>query len=68
LFDSRYSKEICYITMLPASLKASLREHLKRVKMVHEKDLSDGWGQVSLPHALDRKYPFGFHIIWTSIS
>jgi integron integrase len=45
------------ITMLPASLKAPLREHLKRVKMVHEKDLSDGWGQVSLPHALDRRYP-----------
>uniref|UniRef100_A0A7C4W6Q2 Tyr recombinase domain-containing protein n=1 Tax=Desulfatirhabdium butyrativorans TaxID=340467 RepID=A0A7C4W6Q2_9BACT len=43
--------------MLPASLKAPLREHLKRMKMVHEKDLSDGWGQVSLHHALDRKYP-----------
>ena len=43
--------------MLPASLKAPLREHPMRVKMVHEKDLSDGWGQVSLPHALDRKYP-----------
>jgi len=45
------------ITMLPASLKTPVQEPLKRVKMVHEKDLSDGWGQVSLPHVLDRKYP-----------
>lgn len=45
------------VTMLPASLKASLREHLKRVKTTHERDLSDGWGCVLLPDALDRKYP-----------
>jgi len=45
------------ITMLPASLKAPLQEHLKRVKRIHEKDLADGWGSVLLPCALDRKYP-----------
>ena len=45
------------ITMLPQSLAAPLREHLQRVKMVHEKDLSDGWGRVQMPYALDRKYP-----------
>lgn len=45
------------ITMLPASLKAPLQEHLKRVKRIHEKDLADGWGSVPLPYALDRKYP-----------
>jgi len=27
------------------------------VKAIHEKDLSDGWGCVLLPDALDRKYP-----------
>jgi integron integrase len=45
------------ITMLPESLKASLQEHLKTVKAVHERDLADGWGRVLMPDALDRKYP-----------
>jgi integron integrase len=44
------------ITMLPESLKTSLQDHLKDVKIVHEKDLSDGWGRVQMPYALDRKY------------
>jgi len=45
------------ITMLPESVKAPLREHLKRVKASHERDLADGWGCVSMRDALDRKYP-----------
>lgn len=45
------------ITMLPASLKAPLQEHLRTVKAIHERDLADGWGRVLLPDALDRKYP-----------
>jgi integron integrase len=45
------------ITMLPESLKERLRQHLDRVKTIHEKDLSDGWGRVLMPNALDRKYP-----------
>jgi integron integrase len=45
------------ITMLPASVKAPLQDHLKRVKMVHERDLADGWGHLQLPMALARKYP-----------
>lgn len=45
------------ITMLPESLKAPLRDHLTRVRVVHQRDLADGWGRVLLPHALDRKYP-----------
>jgi integron integrase len=45
------------ITMLPESLKASLQEHLKKVKLIHERDLAEGWGRVQLPGALDRKYP-----------
>jgi integron integrase len=45
------------ITMLPASLKAPLQDHLKKVKAVHERDLADGWGRVQLPMALERKYP-----------
>ena len=45
------------ITMLPASVKTPMQEHLKRVKALHEKDLADGWGRVLMPDALDRKYP-----------
>jgi integron integrase len=45
------------ITMLPESLKAPLREHLKKVQAIHARDLTEGWGRVHLPEALDRKYP-----------
>lgn len=44
------------ITMLPVSLKTSLQEQLKSVKVIHERDLADGWGRVLMPDALDRKY------------
>jgi site-specific recombinase XerC len=43
--------------MLPESVKVRLQEHLKKVKAVHERDLSEGWGRVHMPGALDRKYP-----------
>jgi integron integrase len=45
------------VTMLPASLVAPLQEHLQRVKLLHQQDLKDGYGQVYLPYALDRKSP-----------
>ena len=34
-----------------------LRTHLERVKVLHERDLSEGFGDVYLPFALARKYP-----------
>jgi integrase len=43
--------------MLPDSLKAKLQTHLKRVKLLHEKDLAAGQGKVYLPFALGKKYP-----------
>ena len=45
------------ITMLPDSLKSPLRDHLKKVKAIHEKDQAEGWGRVLMSDALDRKYP-----------
>ena len=45
------------VTMLPASLKVDLLEHLKKVKHLHDKDLREGHGQTQLPYALARKYP-----------
>jgi len=53
--DGKGSKD--RITMLPESLKAPLREHLKKVTAIHEQDLTEGWGRVQMPTALDRKYP-----------
>jgi integron integrase len=44
-------------TMLPASLKARLTAHLGDVRRQHHRDLSDGFGRVTLPAALERKYP-----------
>lgn len=45
------------VTMLPQSVMASLQQHLVRVKLLHQRDLADGHGDVELPHALARKYP-----------
>lgn len=45
------------VTMLPESVIEPLRTHLEKVKILHEKDLREGCGEVYLPHALERKYP-----------
>lgn len=44
-------------TMLPATIKEPLLRHLQAVKRHHEENLNRGLGRVSLPNALDRKYP-----------
>jgi site-specific recombinase XerD len=45
------------VTMLPDSLIEPLKEHLQRVKRLHEEDLAKGLGSVYLPDALERKFP-----------
>ncbi|MEK7698792.1 MAG: integron integrase [Planctomycetota bacterium] len=45
------------ITMLPESLKKPLQLQISRVKEIHEEDLKQGFGNVSLPDALEKKYP-----------
>ena len=45
------------VTMLPVAIEKRLATHLQDVKRQHERDLSDGFGRVVLPFALDRKYP-----------
>lgn len=45
------------ITMLPEILIDELKQQLAYVRDVHKKDLSEGFGRVYLPFALDRKYP-----------
>jgi integron integrase len=45
------------VTMLPEKLLVPLQEHLERVRALHVRDVRDGYGEVHLPYALDRKYP-----------
>jgi integron integrase len=45
------------VTVLPVRLALPLREHLARVRALHEADLAAGVAGVSLPFALARKYP-----------
>jgi integron integrase len=45
------------VTMLPERLKGELQVHLRRVKLLHERDLAEGLGAVHLPFALREKYP-----------
>lgn len=45
------------ITILPDTVIPSLRQHLERVRTLHQRDIAAGHGEVYLPHALARKYP-----------
>jgi integron integrase len=49
------------VTMLPQSLADPLKRQLEQVKVVHEEDLAEGFGEVYLPFALERKYPGASH-------
>jgi len=44
------------VTMLPRKLQEALRAHLEKVRALHKADLSEGFGAVWLPHALERKF------------
>ena len=44
-------------TTLANAIRNPLSQHLRNVRMQHEADLRQGLGRVSLPYALDRKYP-----------
>jgi integron integrase len=45
------------VTVLPDALRAPLREHLRRVQRLHERDLAAGGGRVELPNGLAVKFP-----------
>lgn len=44
-------------SMLPDSILPAMREHLARVKVIHQKDLEEGFGSVIMPFGLDKKFP-----------
>ena len=45
------------VTMLPQSVEAALQRHLTKVKVLHEEELLEGYGEVYLPYAFARKDP-----------
>jgi integron integrase len=45
------------LTMLPHVLKESMARQITRVHRWHDQDLKQGYGEVYLPYALERKYP-----------
>ena len=45
------------LTTLPQCVEPELKEHLRRVRERHERDLRLGFGRVQLPGALSRKLP-----------
>ncbi|MDP2239760.1 MAG: integron integrase [Burkholderiales bacterium] len=53
------------VTMLPQAVIEPLKQHLVRVKSLHERDLAAGFGDVELPDALMRKFPrAGYDWAW----
>lgn len=53
--DGKGSKDRC--TILPASLLDPVSRQLERVRLLHESDRASGYPGVSLPPALEHKYP-----------
>ena len=45
------------VTVLPHNLIDPLRDHLAKVRELHERDTREGFGEVYLPFALAEKYP-----------
>ncbi len=45
------------VVALADELIEPLTRQIEGVKLIHSKDLADGFGEVALPHALARKYP-----------
>lgn len=45
------------LTILPRKLIIPLQQQMAFVKKIHQTDLQEGFGEVYLPYALERKYP-----------
>jgi integron integrase len=43
--------------MIPERIKEGLVKHVASVKEIHDQDVKMGYGEVSLPDALEKKYP-----------
>jgi len=45
------------LTILPDSIAVDIKHILQDVKIIHDKDLREGYGETALPNALGAKYP-----------
>lgn len=59
------------VTMLPKVIVEALRQRIAKMKVLHAQDLAEGFGDVYLPYALDRKYPntakeFGWQYVFAA--
>jgi integron integrase len=45
------------ITVLPQKLLPQLKDHIRKVKYLHQLDLKNNLGETILPYALSKKYP-----------
>jgi integron integrase len=46
------------VTILPEAVVPALKLHLAKVQAQHQEDLATGFGEVELPYALAKKYPY----------
>lgn len=44
-------------TILPDSLVSDLKSQIEIARLIHQRDMKEGFGEVSLPYALAKKYP-----------
>jgi len=45
------------VTVLPEPVTEPFKRQIEQVRFIHEEDISEGFGEVYLPFALERKYP-----------
>jgi integron integrase len=55
IWDSKSLKD--RTVPLPQAIKQRLKAQVEYVEQLHAKDMTDGYGSVYLPYALERKYP-----------
>jgi integron integrase len=55
IWDSKSQKD--RIIPLPKNLKEDLTIHIRNLKKMHDEDIKNGFGYVSLPNGQDKKYP-----------
>ena len=59
------------ITLFPHIIHDEMRDHIEKVRQLHDQDLEEGYGEVYMPFALERKYPkaakeFGWQYVFPS--
>lgn len=56
IYDSKSDRD--RMIPLPIKLKNDLKNQISKIRQIHNQDLANGYGEVYLPHALEKKYPY----------